>query len=478
MGTIHALCYRELGRPTIAETKLSEWNSHYAQDYYMSLDAKGTIDEPTGEYLGIQRGDELLRQYQVLRGRMIPKESWKASIQIFAAKWEIWKEENGYVDFTDLLEMGLRDIDYAPGDPRVIMLDESQDCTPLQWALIRKWAQHCDAFLNVGDADQLLYRWMGASPEPMMVPLPDDHKLTLEHSYRVPRAVHSLSQKWIRQINNREDIIYLPRDADGEVARDNNVQWRYPAGLLSELETELSLGRTVMILASCSYMLTPTIKLLREKGYPFHNPYRRTRGDWNPLGGSRGVSMSDRLLAFLRPERSVWGDFSRMWTYHDLESFMAVLQSDGIFKRGAKTKVRSMDDDEKRDQVSLDWLLSDVFEEESLSHALDLELDWFKNNLLQSKRDRMEYPLAITQRHGGEILRERPRIIIGTIHAVKGGEASTVILFPDLSGAGFRQWRIPGEARDSVVRMFYVGMTRAKEKLVLCAPSGATAVRM
>lgn len=59
-------------------------------------------------------------------------------------------------------------------------------------------------------------------------------------------------------------------------------------------------------------------------------------------------------------------------------------------------------------------------------------------------------------------------------HYVSGGAVvhNCVVLFPDLSAAGFREWYTPGEARDSVRRCFYVGMTRAKEELYWAQPVG------
>jgi superfamily I DNA/RNA helicase len=64
-------------------------------------------------------------------------------------------------------------------------------------------------------------------------------------------------------------------------------------------------------------------------------------------------------------------------------------------------------------------------------------------------------------------LLERPQVIVGTIHSVKGGEADVVILFPDLSQAGDAAYQRYGPPRDAVIRTFYVGMTRAREALYL-----------
>jgi superfamily I DNA/RNA helicase len=64
-------------------------------------------------------------------------------------------------------------------------------------------------------------------------------------------------------------------------------------------------------------------------------------------------------------------------------------------------------------------------------------------------------------------LRNPPRVTVGTIHSVKGGEADVVYLFPDLSRAAWQQMRNSQEGMDSAVRVGYVGATRAREQLVI-----------
>lgn len=61
-------------------------------------------------------------------------------------------------------------------------------------------------------------------------------------------------------------------------------------------------------------------------------------------------------------------------------------------------------------------------------------------------------------------------------NSVKGGEADAVMLFPDLSTRGYEQWRGTRQQQDSVRRVFYVGMTRARDSLYLCSPSKFYAV--
>ena len=59
-------------------------------------------------------------------------------------------------------------------------------------------------------------------------------------------------------------------------------------------------------------------------------------------------------------------------------------------------------------------------------------------------------------------LDDKPRIEVSTIHASKGGERDNVMLLTDLTRkADAEYWR----QRDQERRVFYVGMTRARNTL-------------
>jgi len=103
-------------------------------------------------------------------------------------------------------------------------------------------------------------------------------------------------------------------------------------------------------------------------------------------------------------------------------------------------------------------------------------LEWWGTRVASPFRKRIQFPASIFARRGSQALVETPQVIIGTIHSVKGGEADVVFLFPDLSRAGEGQYRRGGPLRDSVIRQFYVGATRARETLYLCAPESGAAI--
>jgi superfamily I DNA/RNA helicase len=62
----------------------------------------------------------------------------------------------------------------------------------------------------------------------------------------------------------------------------------------------------------------------------------------------------------------------------------------------------------------------------------------------------------------------RKAIWIGTIHSVKGGEADVVYLAPGFTS---RAWHMTPP--DDLHRLIYVGVTRAREELVILDPGKA-----
>jgi superfamily I DNA/RNA helicase len=72
------------------------------------------------------------------------------------------------------------------------------------------------------------------------------------------------------------------------------------------------------------------------------------------------------------------------------------------------------------------------------------------------------YVTALLRR--GEKFNGRPRITASTIHGSKGGEADNVVLLTDLSTAADIQFQ---QSPDDTHRVFYVGVTRAKQNLYI-----------
>lgn len=482
VGTLHSLCYRAMGSPTIAETKIQEFNSDYPQ-FLLSSEQKGSLDEPSADSANHTDGDKMLIRYRLHRARMKPLGELEPITLRFAKAWEEWKERNGYVDFTDMISKTLESDDPPPGGKRIGFYDEAQDFNALEFALIRKWSKHQDYVILSGDDDQTLYSFAGASADAFLnPPVPQDQKRILSQSWRVPRKIHAYANRWIKQLAHREPKDYLPRDEEGEL-RICPATINQPHLALRDAEQYLKAGKSIMFLTSCGYMLYALKRMLRDEGIPFHNPFRKNRGDWNPLGNfgksrSGSITAKDRFMAFLDTSGPEYAG-ETFWHLSVLAQWAAVINAKGIFKRGGKQKI--LDQEEfpqwyEPDDVAI--FTYDCFEEHAMRAALTRDINWFRRNMMAAKSKVYEFPIKVYDRLGMEALTRKPQIIISTIHGVKGGEADVCYLWPDLSVQGMREWRGNGEGHDSVVRMMYVGMTRARESLILCDSASSMHVNL
>lgn len=486
VGTLHAHCWRSLGSPEIAEAHVDEWNrdNRHLQITASRRAAKFDVDDGTRETEDPARdGDRLLQELNCARAMLLPPEAWSAELRTFSGRWTSFKNSNGLLDFCDLIAKAYRDIRIAPGNPQVLFADEAQDLNPMQLGLIRSWGRSSEYFILALDDDQTIFGWTGARPEAVLAPaIPEDQKIILKQSYRVPRAVHALADKLIRTVTCRQEKIYLPRAADGALLTLTSGGWKSPEyGILKAASQHLDRGQTVMFLTSCAYMLHPIIAVLRKNGIPFHNPYRKSSGFWNPLRqGGRGSSSVNRILALLTAHPD-FGEGHRAWNHRDLGLWTECLYAKGLLKAGARAKMATSNGLAAVSLTRLDELLEPAALE-LLLHTFEGDyrqlISWWRQRLTATFHPRLQFPVEVALARGPQGITETPKVTVGTIHSVKGGEADVVFLFPDLSQAGDAAYQHFGSTRDAVIRLFYVGLTRARDTVYVCQPVSGLAVRI
>jgi DNA helicase-2/ATP-dependent DNA helicase PcrA len=210
VGTLHAHAYRALDRPDLAETPeaIREWNAEHPA---LELTTGASLDDGLDETSGKTGGDVLHATCMNNRARRIPGDQWGPEERDYWQLWSDFKRHTGRLDFTDLIERALYDVDRHPSAPEVFLLDEAQDFSRLELALATSWARHTDSTVIVGDPDQTLYTWRGSDHD-ALEQLPVTGTRVLEQSYRVPAAVHDLAVNWVRQIPGRRDVTYHPTD--------------------------------------------------------------------------------------------------------------------------------------------------------------------------------------------------------------------------------------------------------------------------
>jgi superfamily I DNA/RNA helicase len=481
IGTMHAHAYRMLDKPTIAETKVADFNREFPQ--FALTNAKGDPEDRQEPPLGAAKnlGDAALNAYQLARARCTPRDLWNPAILPFVAAWEAWKRGNEFIDFSDMIERAVSYSPHAPCRAGVVIVDEAQDMSRLELRLAEKWGELGGALILVGDPFQNLYRWRGGDETIFYDDVPESHRDTLRQSWRVPDALAKRAMRFAmtqsglpRDIEER--MRYKGLDAPCEI-KSCIATPQFPDPILPEIERTLSTpDETVMVLASCSYLVNQTVSLLRRHSIPFHNPMRPANGMWNPLS-AKGVTMGQRLLTFLGQFRDTPERKARPWTFEQFASWTEHIKADKFFKRGKKAELLRQAKDDPHVLLPIyrlhEWLEPQAADEvqKLLGLSTPEQIEWWRSRLLPEKQERAAFATQIAQRKSPDLLRDTPRCLVGTVHSFKGEEADSVILFPDLSMAGYEAWNMwngGSKARDGVIRMLYVGMTRAKKRFTLC----------
>jgi len=436
--TIHSICFNLLGlnKNQVADKKIKEFNEAYPH-WQILLDKKDDEDE---HYIDIdphfspRANRQRFNKIQLLRHTMIPCHEWDQTLQSMYHDWKQWMAESGYVDFTEMLELVL-DQERRP-EIDILLVDEAQDISKLSINVLEMWARDCKSVVYVGDSDQAILKFAGAVPEAF---INLDHTWTkvLDQSYRVPRKVHEYAMSIIRRAENREEISYKPTEVEGQIYGFNLP------------EPDLSLAGTHMILGRCNYHLNKWRTWLVNKKMAFHNPYRPGDKAWNPL--NTRVWRAAKSYMELRDGLEV--------RIREFRNMVETMSSRGNLVVGVKTH--------------LDELLvvedTEDFQGYDIFGAIGLGI--FTDELVSFKKPIGE--LFKLKGQSGELLLRtedvmaKPRVIIGTIHSVKGGECDHVWIDRGTSYACMRGCALDREAFWDEMRVSYVGVTRGRDSVGL-----------
>lgn len=362
--TIHSTCFRGVhaSRPMMMNRqRYIEFGDYAGYDMRMVGLNAGDMDIVDWDAI---RDRDLVALEQLYRNNLPYYEEYAANrieagrLTEFIVSYEAYKKQNHYTDFTDLLEkykeQGLTE------DVDVLVLDEAQDCTLLQWQVVFQAYQKAKVIYVVGDIRQSIFRYAGGAPD-VLLNLRGEHR-DLPTSYRVPSTIMYLANDITHQMMSRVD--------DGISSREGGS-----IDYIADLDSigEISADKRYFFLARNTKFLDRYIEWCVEAGIPYL------------LKGQPVFTASD-IAEYGTP-------YMESWPYEKRAFAMRCVQNNTFY-----------------------------------------------------------HP---------------PVVNISTIHSVKGDEADIVVLAPDMSKATASHYEFDPDSEHCV---FYVGVTRAKEKLYILNP--------
>ena len=159
--------------PTFARQLIRDVFHHHRYDH-LDMTNRQTLDQI--RKLGDQLGDHLLRPDDIIKASAIHREdeTWAARVEMAQtlSKYNQAKSELRVVDYADLVTLSTRVLQQHPALAsmvrdryQVLVLDEYQDTNPAQRILITTIFGDGFPVIAVGDEDQTIYEWRGASAE-------------------------------------------------------------------------------------------------------------------------------------------------------------------------------------------------------------------------------------------------------------------------------------------------------------------------
>ena len=453
--TIHAICYKLCGCPPLMDKKA--W-ALFAAEHGYNVSENHQWDS-VKKTRGKRSDADLLAVGEWGRANMLPLEmAWRRcpvqvdldELRAFWAALKSFKRKHELMDFTDLLEF-CHDLGFAIPDIHVFIIDEAQDLSPLQASVAQCI---CSAFTVIvaGDDDQAIFSFAGADPT-WLISLKNraQHFAVLDQSYRLPRRIHAMSQRIIRQNRNRISKSFKPLPS-----RDGQI-------LELEFSDAFSLAvsntEATFVLARDNSHLRRWIKQLEEQRILFR------------VNGSAGESFFDDFQAVRCASMLAAG---RCIPAEDFISMLAFVPSrkGNFLQHGDKSRAEKLME-ERVEEPDGQWRIPDV-DIDSLSTF------GFRALCAAIKRDplsplfhlppkRSEYFRELLHKHNG--LLPDPKITISSIHRVKGGEAGLVIIIPDLTKQSWDSWKKGSQEEfETENRVAFVAVTRSKNRLVLVKP--------
>ena len=367
---------------------------------------------------------------------------------------------------------------------RYLCVDEAQDTSKIQHEIIELLARKHGNLFMVGDEDQSIYGFRAAYPQALLdfeKKYPNAIVLLMEQNYRSTRQIVAAANQTIRENKNRYEKSMVSVRGDGVAVREIVLQQRKNQyGYLLKLAQDCTCETAVLYRDNDCAM--PLIDLLERNGVA----YRCRQMDTGFFTNRTVRDITDVIRLALDGQ--------------DSDAFLRVYYkfNAGITKNAAEQAVRCRDELTLMERLSEDDTLSEwsrrkckalqthlsALPEERADRAVyrivnfmgygeylqQRGIDLNRAHILESLGAQEPTPARLLERLDElrRIIEEPARdhqsqFILSTIHSSKGLEYERVFLLDVIDAILPKQGADVDEEEER--RLFYVGMTRAKDEL-------------
>lgn len=404
-----------------------------------------------------------------------------------------------------------------------IHVDEFQDVDPVQYSMIKNLRGPETRLCVVGDPDQTIYTWRGASVDIILNfdrDFPECKTVILGQNYRSTKNILNAANAVIRNNISRieKDLFSEIEGSHPIIVRgfpDSDEEARFAARQIVELHEKGLPYSEIAILYRSNFLSRTFEKTLRLTGIPYkiygsirfyerqeikdilsylhllthpdpENPHSKALN----LAVERVINQPKRGIGSRSVEKVIQA--ARARNLNELE----VMKEDIGLTAAAAKKVRGFYEmieelrhERERNNISdlIDIILARTGYREMIENSHEAErlenIKELQNDLTRAFREDPQMTLEsylqdislFTERKGEESAQDADAVTLMTIHAAKGTEFQAVFLAGMEEGIFPNQRSVDEGGRESMEeerRLLYVAMTRAREYLYILYNTG------
>lgn len=415
-------------------------------------------------------GNQILEINAYLSATMQPADAWQhaaaaLNLPFNGATWNItdllpaWQEFKAARDVYEHADYArLAVADQVEPQAPILFVDEYQDVSPLQDALVRQWIDQTDRVYVAGDPDQSVYGFRGCSPN-LFLSLPAEDMGAHNGNRPVSRRCAMRIMAEAERILGRPANV-APNSRPGRYGRE--VYTHNPGGLPARIEDAVQAypGGPVFILCRFRRHVTQIARDLAAVGIPCTGIRATSGGPWGPARIGRYKNALERetvnvwhLTRAIR--RYTGGGNIDQMCYEEAEALiLATLTSARRSAAITDLNAKLRQDPPIRVGDVARWIPLTPGDRRILALL----------NLRPAIVEQIQACISREARRGTVIAPEAVRV--DTIHASKGLEAPVVLLH-----TGYLSGLLDGLAAPDRMseeqRVYFVGATRASHALIL-----------
>lgn len=215
--TIHSMAFRGVGASRDVMMNYDKYKKFAEKTGYdfgrLQLNAAEGIDWSQTNDQKLLTLEQLYRCNPEYAKQLMDTRVDYGDLSVFMQRYAKYKQVNGYLDFTDLLENYIKE-GYTE-DVDVVCLDEMQDSSPLQWRMVFQAFRNAKHWYVAADQKQCIYGFSGASPTTILELKGVQHKLEISH--RVPSNLLVFAEQIASYLSVQDGVHCKSTQSGGEL---------------------------------------------------------------------------------------------------------------------------------------------------------------------------------------------------------------------------------------------------------------------